>query len=925
MTIGIDLPDTRWFTGCNPLNVRPVFLAAMAAILLFLTCEYAAAAPSTPAVISLSNTIAVEQIEPLGANMSTLAGGTNLLTNNLIWGSGMEPAVARYLIRVERSGPGWIEWDQSSGGVHMWDQNATGFGDGANVRLYRIVDSSGQALSYSNGTDMSDATGADRVIFLGETTVPVGGWVADGSNGPVNRVSLANTALLPEYGDHAIITVTKNRLTSSEVHTRLHQWFNPDVNIMSASSSGVTMDLVAHPGILPAQFTEPGETCLKVVAPSGGGWCGQWLFHGHDQGEGQWYTQLEPGALYRAEVWLRQENIPNGEVRFYAAGPYSSLTQQAPWSVTGQWQRFTYDFTGPAYPNPASYHAALGIQMMDQGTLWLDNFMVYRYDAAHDFKPFTPNRVSFDEMMSVMPSRGSKPALRFYNTTYAGHSPMKRLLSNYASSHINFIYNVGAAHGQVATIPHVMNWALATGISPSNRIIPYITLSEEYTEVEWLQLAEYLGVPYDPAIDTPASKPWAYLRYQQRGQGTPWTDEFREIVIELGNETWHAGVFAGWHGFGRPNWVHHGGREYGLFADYYFNRMVAAQSWWSENHLDQKIKFALGANYDGSPDAYGELAAQNAPDVTSYLGHANYVGPKWETGEVPFQSFDDHGMQETLVGAYLTMFPLIEEVAATRDQLKAGGLADYRPIAYEGGPSGYYLPGNGTPEQVAISQQYGKSLGMAVSAMDAWLYCSLNGYAHQEYFAFACGGNWTSHTMPRAGGFRPHPGWLALKMRNLYAPGTRMLETAFQSIPTYTREGQEIPLISAYAVQGSGSTALFILSRKVDGVHDGADFGDGTTPVTVTLPFTKCKTLTRYALTAPDGSPADPRDNNITTQTVAITSVNLDPNVIRQGVLSIDPDTGGITGGMPPGTLYLYVFEFNRGIAGFPANLLLLD
>lgn len=878
------------------------------------TLTWATANPFALAEITISNTVAANNIEPLGVNMTTLTGGTNLLTNNLIWGSGMEPAIARYIVRIERAGPGWIEWDLSLGGIHMWEQNATGFGDGATVRLYRIVDSAGQPLSYAGGTDLSDAAGADHVVFLGETTVPKGGWIAEGSAiTATNRVWLSNTALQLTYGDYAIITVVKNILTKSEVNPRLHEWFNPNVDILGATSDNVTAILVPHPGTLPPEFTEPGETCLRLDFPAGGGWAGQWIFHGYDNGEGRWYSQLTPGATYRAEAWLRQEGIPGGQVRFYATGPYSALTQATPWTVTGEWQHFTYDFIGPAYPDPADGHATFGLQALGgPGTLWVDNFLVYRYDAAHNFSPFTPNQMAFNELMAAMPPSGPKPALRFYATTYGGHSSMERLLSNYASSRIDFIYNVSAGNGQVVTVPQALAWTLATGSSPANRAIPYITLSEEYTEVEWLQLVEYLGVPYDPAVDTPAAKPWAYLRYQQRGHGRPWTDEFREIVIEFGNETWHAGLF-GWDGFGRPGYVHQGGLEYGLFANYYFAENVAAQPWWRQYNLGEKIKFSLNANYDAQlsawGDSYGELAAQQAPTITAYLGHANYVGPKWETGEEPFQTFDDHGMQETTIGAYLTMFPLIENVAAVRDQLFALGLADYRPIAYEGGPSGYYLPGSGTLTQTAISELYGKSLGMAVSALDAWLYSSLNGYGHQEYFAYSGGKGWSSHTMPNAGGFRRHTGWLALMLRNLYAPGDTMLQTTFQSAPTYEREGEIVPLMSAYAIQGTDTLAVFVLSRKVDGVHDGVDFGDGTTPVTIHLPITDCVRVTRYALTASDGSPADPHDNNIAAVNVVISAVTLNPSVCHGGTLVIGPDTGGVKGGMPPGTVYLYVFK----------------
>jgi hypothetical protein len=85
-----------------------------------LTTLATAADPHAAAVIQVTDTVVATGIEPVGANLTTIAGGTNFAVNNFIWGGGFEPGVARYLIRVERSGPNWIEWDESEGGIHMW-------------------------------------------------------------------------------------------------------------------------------------------------------------------------------------------------------------------------------------------------------------------------------------------------------------------------------------------------------------------------------------------------------------------------------------------------------------------------------------------------------------------------------------------------------------------------------------------------------------------------------------------------------------------------------------------------------------------------------------------------------------------------------------------------------------------------------------
>lgn len=47
------------------------------------------------------------------------------------------------------------------------------------------------------------------------------------------------------------------------------------------------------------------------------------------------------------------------------------------------------------------------------GKVWIDNFVLYRYDATHDFRPFRSHEISFDEMMDSMPASGKNPAMRF--------------------------------------------------------------------------------------------------------------------------------------------------------------------------------------------------------------------------------------------------------------------------------------------------------------------------------------------------------------------------------------------------------------------------------------------------------------------------------------------------------------------------------
>lgn len=882
--------------------------------------------PGVHADITIGTNVVASNIEPLGANLTTVAGGTNFAINNFVESGGFEPAIFRELHRVEAtdidSGYRWFRWD-SLGGLDYWDTRSTGFFNGATVRFYRLVDDKGDSIPYSGG--LGDVPDADHVVFLGEASVPMpsidlsdGGFIAikDG----LKRMYIDQPLDLA-YGDYAFVYLKKKEVPKSEIAERIWQYMSAQPHPVVGTNNGSSGYLVDHPGVLPAEFMaeNPGETCLKVDAPNAGSVnISQYIYQATLSSSETWYSLFHPGNTYRAEVWMRQDGLAdNGHVYLNFSGSYASANQVSPWTVTGEWQKFTYDFIGPAYPgnNAIMQHI---IKFTGPGNLYIDNWAIYQYDAKNGFKPFGPHENSLDPILASFPETGKKPSVRFYSIEY-GNSSIESMLGEFGDS--SYYVNSGSitAGSERGTIAQSIRWAYATGDSPETRIVPWLTLSEEYTEVEFKALIEYLGVPYDPVVDTPTTKPYAYKRYVQRGgDGTPWTNEFREILFEYGNETWHQGAGGyGWHGFGAPGAVHSGGKEYGLFAKYMFDEQIETLPEWTANDLGSKIKFIYNANYSTSNTSYGELAAQQGGDI-SYLGHANYTGPKWETGDTGITSINDHGVQASLIGLYGAK-TTIDGAATMLASFKSNGIVDYRVVAYEGGPSGYWM----NPDHPEIDEYYGKSLAMGVGALDTWLYSSLKGYGYQNDFAFASGKWWTSHTMPEQGGFRAHPGWLALTMRNRYAMGTDMVSATVNTAPTYLREGSLTPLVSSYAMRDEqGDYSVFVLSRKLDGKHDDADFGDGYTPVTIHLPVgLNPAKVTLHKLASPDGSPADPRDNNMDSEKIAIVSEDIDINNYSSDFV-INENTGGGANGMPPGTVYLYTFELidtaaNKAITDF--------
>ena len=130
-----------------------------------------------------------------------------------------------------------------------------------------------------------------------------------------------------------------------------------------------------------------------------------------------------------------------------------------------------------------------------------------------------------------------------------------------------------------------------------------------------------------------------------------------------------------------------------------------------------------------------------------------------------------------------------------------------------------------------------------------------------------------------------------------------MLALEQASMPTYRRNDEDVPLIGCYPFQDKGTYSIVLTSRKLDGTHGGNDFGDGYTPVSIELPFKKANSITLYRLTG------DPRSNNRKTMNIEIEKVDIDATTLTSNTFTINETTGGGESGMPPGSIYLYVFE----------------
>jgi hypothetical protein len=198
-------------------------------------------------------------------------------------------------------------------------------------------------------------------------------------------------------------------------------------------------------------------------------------------------------------------------------------------------------------------------------------------------------------------------------------------------------------------------------------------------------------------------------------------------------------------------------------------------------------------------------------------------------------------------------------------------------------------------------------MGMAVAALDAWLYASYVGYKGQCYSAYQCGSYWTSHTMIGPGGFREHCAWQAMRMRNNCAYGDIMLKTRFTSVP----DASSTPLAAAYVLTNATRSvySVILLNLKLPGTHSGGtNFGDGFTPLTVNLPFTqRPQAIYLSRLARRDGSFVDAYLTNRDSVRVVIRTDTISPSAWSQQFV-VNAATGADSRGLPPANMFLYVY-----------------
>ena len=852
-----------------------------------------------PAVVVVTSRMIAEDPPPVGVNEIGDMGGTQFGHGNLIPDWGFEAASIRHRYRVTDSGyENGRPWVTLGGpGVSRFDLVASGYMSGADYRIYRIVDDSGRALPEDperGYLDLSTAARYERVASgrvpeAGTQGLPHGGWVVRSPAEPEerNRVYLERDAALPHRWDYIHFDRLLLEPSTEWSHPRVRQTGFNDIWRPVWDHDSIRIRRVSHVVPPPDDMRHAGSSSLEISSSASG----QQLIHGPalfypatGVGESTWYAFLEPGETYLYEAWMRQDGIADSHVRLTFHQQYESVGNT--FVVGSDWELHSFTFSAPEIPQSGA-HGMPAISFTGPGTVHVDNIRLLRADQNTSTPGLElPDVRNWTALQAFNPTEGRKGVLR---NMWSGLRPytVPGTLNLQRESLVAFDWFQSFTPDNRPTIPFHLQFAYLTGSGPEDRMVPWINMNPNASVEEWEMLMEYLIEPIDPEREqAQREKPFAYLRYEQRGNSRPWIDEFSHIIIEFANETWHQqAVEEQWAGWGQQYAVGSGGREFAMYVAYVTEHLEETNPRIAQLREDGRLRFSMGDNYY----PYVAEGINLVPGIES-IGHGAYVGPRWETGDQTNPVLDDDGMQTTLLAFAEGFADDLDTWRREREMFadRFGIHVDF--YAYEGGPSGYAI---GAPEEEqAVAEAYGKSLAMAVASLEGWLAAYEAGFTEMAFYSFSARETWASHTphsFNAPHGYNPHTAWLAAQMRNRYASG-HMVAVDVPQAPYVERNGRSIPLVSGYAFRDGSRLSVFLLSRKLDGVHSGHDFGDGSTEVTLRLPGNPVGPATLYRLTG------DPRRSNIRDYSIRI----------EEQESTLNQETA-LT--LPAGSIYLFVVD----------------
>ena len=650
------------------------------------------------------------------------------------------------------------------------------------------------------------------------------------------------------------------------------------INIFSDESDYISWELAQHDQNTIVK--NPGETYLKVKLAFG-----QKLRIGaynHSGTAQNWYSVLKTKP-YTVDLWMKKEG--QGSAKFLVTGYYQkSFPSIHPinFNAHSKWEYYKSSFT-PGSIQKTGIPNEMVLELTGPGTFSIDNLRVY--ESNTDFGDLSEH--DYQEL-----ANSGMRALRSHSFIKSGSQTYDfEQLSNPAGV-------IGGGTQKLNTLPQTL------AIMRKAQVDPWLQVALHMAPQEWLGFVEYISAPFDPKVDTPKKKPWAYKRFMQ-GQSKPWAEEFKTIYFELSNETWNR-VFSPWTFNPMTDAIsgkkYSAGQVYGMYQEYVMS-ILRSSPYWKQSNLEEKFKFIIGG---WANSTYGRDAVSTSP-LSDYFTIAAYNGG-WDVGEGPTTT-NSASLFNVLTQVAQDAIPTADKHADELIQLKKKNSTIKAHMGtYEAGP-GYALNGLNnakvSKEEAAQQEKVMKSLAAGTATLDSFLARAYRGFTLQNFFTFNEGDYWKSHAQWYNGG-QAYPSWMALALFNNQAVG-HILETETLSVPKvdlkpYFRRPAmpDAPLIGIYATNNKDRYAVFVISRKIPGYPIPGD--DGYTPVSIDLPFSSAKSVQLFRMSG------NPLDNNISSEKVKIESVTLDSSAFNTR-LTMNKASGADERGIPPASLFLYVFQ----------------
>lgn len=687
-------------------------------------------------------------------------------------------------------------------------------------------------------------------------------------------------------GDRVFVSKTFHSFSRSEYCT--HRVYGasqnnrvampPFVDFYPDEDPDKTWVLAEHEAGTPVE--SPGDTYIRMTLKNGAKT--SFSIYNHAGTNQNWYEVLQTQP-YKMDVWVRYEGNGDATVTFRHTGQLDGKIEPVTFKPTGRWQKLETTFTPPAVQEGGHPNQMI-LDFQGDGVFSVDNYRIYRADTEYlDMWPRDYDRLAESG-----------------NVSLRTHGPIKTGVSTY--SMWQFINPAGAITGvgKGNTLPQEL------AIMRKAEQDPWLQIEMHMSPDEWRGFVEYMAAPYDPAADSPETKPWAAKRHAQ-GQAVPWVDEFERIYFEISNETWNW-LFRPWIFESMTDGVtgetYPRGVVYGKFQEHVRDCLRRSPYWTDE--LDRKFIFVLGG-WSGS--SYTREAATGSPS-SDYVTIAAYNGG-WDEGEGPPQ-VNDPSFFNVLAQVNQTAIPRADTLA---EEIKVINAEREKPITlgvYEAGP-GYAMNGLNnarvTREQAYQQELVMKSLAAGTATLDSFLARAYRGFLIQNFFTFSEGERWSSHAEWYHGG-QAYPSWMMLALFNREATGD-MLRTETQEVPVVTlpkfrrrQAVEDAPLAAVYATRKGSRYSVFVISRKIPNYPVRGD--DGYTPVTIDLPFDKVRGITLHRMVG------DPRAQNFNAHEVKLETVQVPVSQFARS-FRLNGARGAHDLGLPPASTLLYVFETGDG------------